>query len=144
MNAKELRQAMLVGVMSGLLTSPLKGQSEETGKQSDFMKRIEETQGNITFHPLSEDDLLLELNQDEANLYQSLSPEGKALALKLASRSCNGMNECKGQNACRTQAHSCAGQGSCKGQTKCAFSDKNYAVKVAAKLMAEKRKNLAK
>jgi len=30
--------------------------------------------------------------------------------------------------------------GQCKGHSKCAFADKNFAVKVAAKIMAEKRK----
>ena len=40
--------------------------------------------------------------------------------------------------------NTCAGQGQCKGQTKCAFSDKNVAVRVAAKKMAEKREALLK
>ena len=29
---------------------------------------------------------------------------------------CLGGNSCKGQSACKTEAHSCAGQNSCKGK----------------------------
>lgn len=144
MKTPDLHRIMVAGITAGLLLShqTLQGKDKET--QSDFLQLIATTKGNITFRPLTESDLMLELNQEGADLYKSLNPEGQKLALKLASRSCNNMNDCKGENACRTEENECAGKGKCKGQTKCAFSDKNYAVKVAAKLMAEKRKELQK
>lgn len=143
MKQKNLRQIMLTGLSTGIILSHLSLYGESKDKpSSDFLELIANTKGNITFRELTEDDLLLELNEDGANLYHSLSPEGKKLALKLASRSCNNMNDCKGENACATDKNKCSGQGLCKGQTKCAFSDKNLAVKVAAKKMAEKRREL--
>lgn len=95
--------------------------------------------GNLGYHLMSEDELMLELNDEGVKQYQSLSAEGKALARELASQRCNNTNTCRGKNACKTEANDCAGQGSCKARSKCAFSDKNLAVKIAAKLMAEKR-----
>jgi hypothetical protein len=133
---------MMVGMATALFFSFRSSEEEKQGTSSDFLELIESTKGNITERQLTEDDLLLELNQNTADLYKSLSPEGQQLALKLASRSCNGNNDCAGTNACRTTNNLCAGQGKCKGLTKCAFSDKNLAVKVAAKKMAEKRKEL--
>ncbi len=143
MKKHDLRYVMIAGMTGGLIFSyqTLQGKDQSN---SDFLELIANTKGNITFRPLTEDDLLLEINQEAADLYRSLSPEGQQLALKLAARSCNGMNDCKGENACRTEENKCAGQGQCKGKTKCAFSDKSYAVKVAAKLMAEKRQQLQK
>jgi hypothetical protein len=73
-----------------------------------------------------------------------LSPEGKALALKLANQSCKGKNSCKGLNSCKTEEHSCAGRGSCAGTAAAPFKDKNQAVKIAAQKMAEKRASLNK
>lgn len=95
--------------------------------------------GNLGYHLMTEDELLLELNDEGVKQYKSLSPEGKTLAIKLASQRCAQTNSCKGQNACKTDSNDCAGLGECKGQSKCGFSDKNLAVKIAAKLMAEKR-----
>lgn len=100
--------------------------------------------GNLGYHLLAEDELTLELNDDGLKNYETLSPEGKALARKLASQRCGGSNDCKGQNACKTDSNDCAGQGNCKGKSKCAISDKNLAVKLASKIMAEKRANALK
>ena len=88
---------------------------------------------------VTEDQLINQLNEQSKSTFKSLSPEGKALALKLASQSCKGNNECKGLNSCKSDKNSCAGQGSCAGQSSCAFKDKNTAVKVAAKKLADKR-----
>lgn len=74
--------------------------------------------------------------------FQKLSPEGKALALKLANQDCKGKNDCKGLNSCKTANNSCAGQGGCKGTTPGPFTDKVKAVKVAAQKMAEKRTSM--
>lgn len=88
---------------------------------------------------MTESQLMSQLNNEGKRIYNSLSPEGKAMAIKLASRSCKGTNDCKGQNACKSDDHSCAGKGSCAGSSTCSFKDKNQAVKVAAQKQAEKR-----
>lgn len=88
---------------------------------------------------LTESELKSQLNSDTKRVFDGMSPEGKALALKLANQDCKGKNDCKGQNACKTEKNSCAGLGGCKGTSPAPFKDKNSAVKVAAKYMAEKR-----
>lgn len=92
---------------------------------------------------MTENELMSQLNEDGKATYRSLDSEGKALALKLASQDCKGKNDCKGLNSCRTDEHSCAGQGSCRGTSKGPFSDKNNAVKLASKKMAEKRASMS-
>lgn len=140
---KNLIQKVLLGISTSLIIqSPSHAEQKGEGLKEQFLDLIKTTQGNVTFRELTDDEILLELNDETARIYRSLSPEGKALALRLASRSCNGMNECKGENACRTEKNACAGQGQCKGLTKCAISDKNVAVRLAAKKMAEKRQGL--
>ncbi|WP_154017929.1 hypothetical protein [Candidatus Protochlamydia phocaeensis] len=149
MKKRELSRIMLAGITTGMVLAQqtLLGQqsssaSQEKAPSSNFLELVASTKGNITYRPMTEDDLLLELNQEGAELYKSLSPEGQQLALKLASRACNGMNDCRGENACATDKNKCAGLGQCKALTKCAFSDKNLAIKVAAKKMANKRQEL--
>lgn len=95
--------------------------------------------GNLGYHVYTEDELMLELNDNGIALYNSLDQEGKALARLVASQRCQQTNECKGLNACQTDKNKCAGKGECKGQGKCAFSDKNLAVKVVVDKMAKKR-----
>lgn len=135
-----LSSLILAGITAGLLSSHLLAKEAK----SDLLKLAEESNGNITYVPLTEEELLLQLNDEGTKLYMSLSPEGKALARETASRKCNGNNSCKGLNACRTDKNECAGKGTCKGTTKCAISDPNFAVKLAAKKMAEKREELQK
>lgn len=93
---------------------------------------------------MTEADLIKSINADSRDTYNSLPPEGKALALELANQACKGHNSCKGLNSCKTANNSCAGQGGCKGQSSCAFKDKNQAVKVAAMKMASKRASVTK
>lgn len=64
---------------------------------------------------LTERELIEHLNDEGKQVYNALTPEGKALALRLASRSC--------------------GAGSCGG----AYTNKNVAVNEAARQMADKR-----
>lgn len=146
MKKRNLAHLMITGIASGLcvlMLSASDDQSEDAkSKFAKWIEKVESTDGNITYHALAEEDLLLQLNQNTAQIYKLLSPEGKKLALEIASRSCNGTNKCKGTNACRTEHNACLGQGQCKGQTVCAISDKNLAVKLAAKKMAEKRAEL--
>lgn len=117
-----------------------KGQSKEQSKD-DYSDPNSE---NLGYHLMTEDELLMQLNDQGAKQYKALSPEGKALAREVASQRCQGTNECKGLNACQTDSNKCAGQGSCKGQSKCAFSDKNVAIKLVSKKMSEKRSSSLK
>ncbi len=110
----------------------------------DPFSELEDSNGNLGYHMMTEKELRLEVNQEGWDLYQSLDEEGKTLALAVASQRCDHMNLCKGLNACQTDQNACAGKGECKAKGKCAFSDKNLAVKVVAKKMAEKRANALK
>jgi len=100
--------------------------------------------GTMTQKQMSESELLQQLDDQGKTMYRSLSPEGKALALKLASQDCKGKNSCKGLNSCKTSENSCAGKGACAGKSKGPFADKNLAVKVALMKMAEKRNSMNK
>jgi hypothetical protein len=91
---------------------------------------------------LSENELLMVLSPETRAVYMSMDADGRALALKLANADCKGKNDCKGLNACKSATNSCAGLGSCQGTTVGPFRDKNSAVKVAAKKMAEKRTSM--
>ena len=138
-----LTHLMISGILSGTLLAQIAhaqdSKDKKSSKKPSLIELAEATDGNITDHLMTEDELLIQLNDEGTKLYNSLTPEGKQLAIRTASRSCNGRNECKGLNACATDKNSCAGKGSCKGQTKCGISDPNLAVKLAAKKMAEKR-----
>lgn len=101
----------------------------------------EDTKSDDSGQVMTEDQLMSQLNDQGKQMYKSLNPEGKAMAIKLASRSCKGTNACKGQNSCKSSMNSCAGKGSCAGTSQCSFKDKNLAVKVAAQHQAEKRAN---
>lgn len=94
---------------------------------------------NIGYHVFTEDELLLELNDEGTKMYNNLSPDGKQLVLTVASMRCAKTNPCAGLNACATDKNDCAGKGSCKGQGKCAVSDKNLAVKLVYEKMNAKR-----
>lgn len=156
MNQKNFTKLALLGVTSGALIAANSGTNSlyadqpaktasaktENGTPGSAMNNNEQSDdnGNYGYTLLNEDELLIELNEQGEDLYMSLSKEGKDLARQVASQRCNGTNLCKGLNACQTEKNACAGQGSCKGLGKCGFSDKNLAVKVVAKKMAEKRK----
>lgn len=91
---------------------------------------------------MTDSELMMQLDAQGKATFQSLTPEGKALALKLANHDCKGKNDCKGLNSCKTADNSCAGKGGCKGTSPGPFKDKNMAVKVASMKMAEKRNNV--
>ena len=99
---------------------------------------------NLGYHLMTEDELMLELNDEGIKMFKSLTPEGKKLALQVASMRCAKTNPCAGMNACATDKNSCAGKGSCKEQGKCALSDKNLAVKLVYQKMYNKRVNAIK
>ena len=111
------------------------------GGTRNYIAEVNETLSTSSGQLMTEDQLKSQLNDQGKQTYNSLTPEGKAMAVKLASRSCKGTNDCKGQNACKADDHSCAGKGSCAGSSICSFKDKNMAVKIAAQKQAEKRTN---
>src|SRR6185295_13048686 len=131
----------LLGIVSGFCTAQsLNGVAISPADKVKPAKEADDPNaGNLGYHLMTEEELLLELNDEGYKMYMSLDAKGKALAREVASARCNGSNECKGLNACKTDKNACAGQGSCKGEGKCATADKNLAVKLVAKKMAEKR-----
>lgn len=85
--------------------------------------------------------LFSQLDPTHQQMFNSMDCEGQNLALQLANQSCKGKNSCAGLNSCKSQQNSCKGQGSCKGTATGPFTNKNDAVEVAEKHMAEKRMN---
>ncbi len=149
MKKRNLKSLALTGLAAGLLVSaqgitadktkqPTTQQKQASGGD-DFDKAFAKYDGNITYHLMTEEELLRELTPEGQKMYKSLSPEGKELARKVASTACNGQNECKGLGGCETEEHSCAGKNKCKGKGKCAQPDKNLAVKLVYDKMKEKR-----
>ncbi len=138
MKRHSLKTAALLGLASGL-TIAGQLQAEAKATDSKATETSDPNAGNLGYHLYTEEELLVELNDEGYKLYMSLTPEGKALAREVASMRCKGSNICKGLNACATDENACAGKGSCKGKGKCGLSDKNLAVKLVAKKMNEKR-----
>lgn len=146
MKKKSLKKLAFLGLASGLLAAqhaeanqPSSSASKEAAKAEYSSNPDDPNAGNLGYHLMTEDELLLELNDEGTKLYKSLDADGKLLAREVASMRCNGTNKCQGLNACRTEENECAGKGKCRGQGKCAISDKNFAVKLVAEKMAKKR-----
>lgn len=145
MKKNSLKKLAFLGLASGLLAAQ-QADAKQIKEAVSYLAANSQSipddpNGNLGYHLMTEDELLLELNEEGTNLYKSLSPEGKQLAREVASMRCNGTNKCEGLNACRTDDNECAGKGSCEGKGKCAISDKNFAVKLVAEKMAKKRAN---
>lgn len=144
MKKRHLTKLALLGLTSGLLCANEVSANETQDKSSSSNSSSQKSNpnpndGNLGYHLMTEDELLLELNDEGQKLYYSLDEKGKALARFVASQRCAGTNKCAGLNACQDETHKCAGKGSCAGKGKCGFSDKNLAVKVVAEKMAKKR-----
>ncbi len=130
-----LKKMALLGAASAIaLTASACSASSDTKYSSESTRDA----------PLTEQEFLAKLNPETKAEYMQLDDEGKALALQLANQSCKGQNSCKGLNSCKTAKNDCAGQGGCKGTSAGPFKDKNVAVKVAEKHMAEKREGAEK
>lgn len=151
MKKNDFQKLAFMGLTTGLLALPgayaaqdAKAKDAKPAKVVYDPATFDPIKGNLDYHVMTEDELLLELNDEGTKLYNSLDAKAKELARLVSSQRCNGMNECKGLNACQTDKNPCAGKGACKGQSKCAFSDKNLAVKVVAEKvkMADKRTSL--
>lgn len=143
MKKRELKQLAILGLTGGLLiANQAEAAKTETTKASSTSEdNYDPNDSNIGYKLMTEDELLIELNNDGVKMYNSLNPQGKALALEVASMRCAKTNPCGGLNACATDKNDCAGKGKCKGQGKCALSDKNLAVKLVYEKMAGKRSN---
>jgi hypothetical protein len=139
MKNNNLKKIAILGLITGLFGATLSATDKDDKTTSD-----DANYENEGYHLMTEEELIGNLNAPTKKIYDSLSPEGKKLALEVASQRCNGTNSCRGLNACRTTKNDCAGKGSCRGQTKCAIADKNLAVKLVAKKMAEKRDETTK
>ncbi|CRX37491.1 hypothetical protein [Estrella lausannensis] len=148
MKKRDLKKLALLGLLSGAMLSkaPLAAAAGQTPSTTNAIEATIQAnnESNMNYHLMTEDELLLELSPEGEADYDSLTPEGKQMAQRVASQMCNGTNECKGLNACKTDNNDCAGKGACKGQGKCAFSDKNLAVKVVKEKMKAKRAALSK
>lgn len=151
MNKRSLKNLALSGIVSGLCVvqsveaaAAVEKTKQSTTTQTKEKKEYDPNDSNMNYHLMTEEELLVELNDDGYKQYMSLTPEGKAVAREIASAYCAGTNACKGRNACKTDKNDCAGKGDCKGKSKCGFSDKNLAIEVAAKVMASKRADTLK
>lgn len=126
-------------------TTPRSSSNYNTNINRDRLTAQNDHSPSATAHAatmLTEDQLKSQLSDQGKDIFNRLTPEGKTLALKLANGSCKGKNDCKGLNSCKSDKNSCAGQSGCAGQANGLFTDKNLAVKVAAKKMAEKRASI--
>lgn len=153
MKKEKIIKVAFLGLVNGLLISssgsPLATEKEKKPSQVRSSPTSTDTKNedapadpnseNLGYHLMTEDELLLELNDEGTKQFMSLSSEGKALARQVASARCQGTNTCKGLNACESEKNKCAGKGSCKGTGKCGISDKNLAVRIVAGKMAQKR-----
>ncbi|KIA76456.1 hypothetical protein [Parachlamydia acanthamoebae] len=144
MKKNTAKQLALRGILSAFVTANNVAYAgteldNETIQKYGVSKQTSE-RGNMGYHLMTEDELLLELSPQGVSLYNSLDSKGKELARYVASQRCMGSNACKGLNACQTDKNACAGKGSCKGKGKCALADKNLAVKLVVDKMADKRK----
>ncbi len=112
--------------------------SSKSSNPSGATSAIDPNDGNLNYHLMSDDELLLELNADGQRMYNAMDASNKKLARDVASSRCANTNFCKGLNACKTDKNSCAGQASCKGQGKCGIADKNLAVRLVYNKMMKK------
>ncbi|WP_166157045.1 hypothetical protein [Neochlamydia sp. AcF84] len=161
MKKRDLKKLALLGLAGGMMLSqsvhaqqpssrtyltllaavstPGKSSPPSAPSTATTQAEVDPNAGNLGYHLMDEEELLLELNEEGQQNYQALDVANKKLAQQVASARCGNTNQCKGLNACKTDKHECAGQGSCKGQGKCAIADKNLAVKLVYDKMMKKR-----
>lgn len=142
MKKNDFKKIALLGLSGGLFLSG--ALHADSSKEENTSENVDPADGNLGYHVMTEDELLLQLNPKGIAMYKALTPEGKGLALLVASMRCAGTNQCKGLNACDQEQNKCAGKGDCKGKGKCGFSDKNLAVKIVSEKMAQKRAEAGK
>jgi hypothetical protein len=150
MKKRDLKKLALMGLTGGIALSNSAQANEFPSSQhlniflaaastSTSTLKSDPNDGNLGYHLMNEDELLLELNEEGQRQYHAMDNANKKLAREVASARCGNTNQCKGLNACKTETHACAGKGSCKAQGKCAIADKNLAVKLVYDKMMKKR-----
>lgn len=135
---KDLKTLALMGLGGILMTQAQAHAGQQNNDNRYYMADSMDSMQNSS-KKMTESDLIQKLNPETRLVFQSLDKEGKDLALKLAEQACKGKNSCKGMNSCKSKDNTCAGTGGCKGQSAAPFTNKNMAVMLAAKNMAEKR-----
>ncbi len=137
MKKKNLSHLATLGLMSGLVSLSVPSHAEEAKTE------IMQTAAACSEPSQSKrDQLFSSLSKKSQDIYNSLSCEGKNLAMKLAMASPGAPNMCAGLNSCAGGDHGCQGLGSCEGTGSGYFKDKNKAVEVAQKAMANKRSKM--
>lgn len=158
MKKKKLKKLALLGISSGIALSQTVQANEKpeslthttlilaanTSKSTTVPSNTTNTsdnanEGNLGYHLMTEDELMLELNAEGQRMYNALDAKNKQLALQVASGRCANTNFCQGLNACKTDKNNCAGQAACKGNGKCGIADKNLAVRLVYNKMMKKR-----
>lgn len=139
MKKTSLKKLALMGIAGVLMAQAQGSAAQQNGSYNGSHQYVAAMDSMQSSSKMSESDLLQKLSPEGKATYQSLSKEGKDLALKLANQSCQGKNGCKGMNSCKSTENACAGKAGCQGKSNGPFNDKNMAVKVAAQKMAEKR-----
>jgi hypothetical protein len=139
MKKTNLKKLALMGIAGVLMAQAQGNAAQQNGSYNGSNQYVAAMDSMQSSSKMSESDLLQKLSPEGKATYQSLSKEGKDLALKLANQSCQGKNGCKGMNSCKSTENACAGKAGCQGKSNGPFTDKNMAVKVAAQKMAEKR-----
>lgn len=137
---KTFKQFAYLGLTGAVLLTHQLSAAQTNPSQDDYIKQFKDSVNNdLSKKMLSEDELLEQLDANGKRQYKSLDPQGKQLAREIASQKCAGLNDCKGRNVCKSDKNACEGQADCKGKSICGATDKNQAVRIAAKKMAEKR-----
>jgi hypothetical protein len=154
MNKKELTRLAMIGATAGIILSqaafaetagiPAKATLLSAGCAKCAAATADKEKNDQPKKIQNGEELVNKLNANGKEIYEKLDQQHRDLALKLANQDCNGKNECKGMGGCNSAEKS--GKNECKGMSKCnAFiKDPNFAVKVAAQKMLEKRANATK
>lgn len=156
MKKNDLKKLALLGLASGIVLSHVEAGEASKNHQIQISSLLaantskaksnlsdqsqpDPNEGNLGYHLMTEEELLLELNEEGQRMYNAMDPANKKLARDVASGRCANTNYCQGLNACKTEKNACAGQASCKGNGKCGISDKNLAVRLVYNKMMKKR-----
>lgn len=122
MKKRDLASLALLGISSALLIA---------GCQQPAKNGTASPQGQMQSQTVMSPEMqsfYSSLNADGQRKFNSLDAKHQAMAMKMASQSCNGKNDCKGMGGCSNQNNSCAGKNACKGQGGAPAKDPNKAV----------------
>lgn len=136
-------QSKILQTMAVIGISALVEASDDASPESEITVHYHESDPEIIPGHIFESSLTPELSKSGHYFYDQFDRDGQALAYTLVQQECKGKNNCRGMNSCKLEGiNHCAGLAQCKGKGNGYFEDKNLAIKVAAKLMAERRLEL--